>query len=310
MTKRTLFIIIGLLLFLDLAAFFVYLVGHSNSDGKSPIEYALRDKTASAEVGELPEKVIPDEFDTITMASDYISHDKAGVGVNAVSMTCEVKLKFIWPKNINGNDRLGNLNRELLNILDAGGNDNARDAAHYLLKHPEFVKPSSNFSRLPSSDHKPVINHTLQYYRVFPYISTNYLLEMMVLIEKHDGLDLTRDMRIVHYDRVRHSVVTFDQIFDTSRTTDILALINQNIEAEKLSGNHPNWHETEVMPTEFLLGKKSVMFYFSDGAIAPKGSGLHEISVKNENLEEFFTPFYNELRNNDTHFETYDFIIL
>ena len=43
MTKRTLFIIIGLLFFLDVAALIVYLVGNSNPDGKSPIEYVLRD---------------------------------------------------------------------------------------------------------------------------------------------------------------------------------------------------------------------------------------------------------------------------
>ena len=310
MTKRTLFIIIGLLVFLDLAALFVYMIGHSNSDGKSPIEYVLRDTVNTEMADTLPDKVIPDKFDTIAMSENYISHDRMGTGVNSVKMTCEVKLKFIWPKEINGNNKLDALSKELLSRLDLKGKNDAQDAASYLIKHPEFVVQSTNFSRISSDSHVSTINHTLQHYRVFPYITTNYLLDMMILVEKHNGIALERNMMIVHYDRVHHEVIPIDKIFDMSHAEDILALINQNIEAEKLSGNHPNWHETDVMPTEFLLGKKSVLFYFGDGAIAPKGTGLHEISVRCEDLNEFFTDFYNELRNNDANFVTYDFITL
>ena len=87
-------------------------------------------------------------------------------------------------------------------------------------------------------------------------------------------------------------------------------LEQQRIEAEKMSGTHDNWHETNILPTEFLLGRKSVVFYLPDGAIAPGGTGLHEISVSNEDLEPYFTSYYSELLANDTNFVTYDFITL
>ena len=41
MTKRTLLIIIGLLVLLDVAAIIIYLAGTKNHDGKSPLDFTI-----------------------------------------------------------------------------------------------------------------------------------------------------------------------------------------------------------------------------------------------------------------------------
>lgn len=310
MTKRTLFIIIGLLFFLDVAALIVYLVGNSNPDGKSPIEYVLRDSIVHEMADTIPDKLVVDQFDTISRSATFVSLDKMMVGNVSKPMTCTMKLKFVWPKSINGRDDVSSLHRELLSRLSRMGGDNVNTVINSLFEKPEFARRSLNFKKTTASVESPGINHTIQNYRIFPYFSTNYLLEMVVLVEKHNGATLSRSMNIVHYDRVHHNVITIDKIFDLSQVDKILALVNQKIESEKLEGTHVNWHETGVLPTEFLLGRKSVVFYLADGAIAPRGTGLHEVSVSNDDLEPFFTNYYNEMLVNDSHFVTYEFISL
>ena len=225
-------------------------------------------------------------------------------------MTCSVKMKFIWPKSINNSTDLDDLQRELLSRISLINKNDLDKTVEYLLKNPEFAQPSTRFMRSAQGDIVADLSHTTQSYRIFPYISTHYLLEMVVLVEKNDGTKLSRNMNIVHYDRVHHSVIPIERIFDLSHSDDILALVNQNVESAKMSGTHDNWHETNIIPTEFLLGRKSVVFYLADGAIAPRGTGLHEISVPNADLEPYFTSYYSELLANDTHFVTYDFITL
>lgn len=308
MTKRTLFIIIGLLLLLDIAAFFVYLIGNSNSDGKSPIEYVLRDSVAHM-ADTIPDRIIEDKFDTIARDAAFVSRDKIRVGKELKPMTCSVKFKFIWPTSINNNSNLGKLHKELISRIATTSASDVDGLTKHLLDHPEFAQHSTKFVRAGEGVNvEPGINKTLQHYRVFPYFSTSFLLEIVVLVEKHNGESLSRNMNIVHYDRVHHHVITLDKIFDLSKADDILALVNQRIEAEKLTGTHDNWHETNILPTEFLLGRKSVVFYLPDGAIAPRGTGLHEITVSNQDLDPYFTSYYSELLANDTHFVTYDFL--
>lgn len=309
MSKRTLFIIIGLLSLLDLATFFIYFVGHSNSDGKSPIEYVLRDSLAVEMADTIPDALVTDVYDTIYRSVNYVSRDFMTVGRARKPMTCTVKLKMLWPKSVNNNTGLKDLHNELLALIGAPKGTTGTDAADFILGKPEFAKPSNSFVRSSSSVAGKGGIHTLQQYRVFPYICTNYLLEMVVVVEKHDGMTLARSMSIVHYDRQRHELLPINKILDMEKSDSILALVNQNIESLKMLGNHDNWHETTILPTQFLLGKKSVIFYLHDGAIAPQGAGIHEISVPNKDMESFFTNSYREMLNNDTHFKTYDFLM-
>lgn len=310
MTKRTLYIIIGLLFFLDFAAFFVYLVGHSNGDGKTPIEYVLRDTVNVEFADTIPDTIIEDKFDTISRDVSYISKDHITIDNVKKPMTCTVKLKVVWPKSVNGSSSLEDLHSELLRKLDRKSFSDIKQAVAQLAGNPKFATPSVKFTRIADVEKVVGAVHTRQFYRVFPYLRTNYLLEMVILIEKYNGKSLERSMQIVHYDRLHHTTLSMDKIFDLSHVDDIMALVNQSIEAQKLVGSHKSWNETTSMPSEFLLGRKSVVFYFGDRRIAPKGTGLHEIPVSNKDLEPYFTSYYNELLNNDSYFETYDYPVL
>ena len=137
MTKRTLFIIIGLLLFLDIAAFIVYFLGNSNGDGKSPIEYVLRDSVVSEYADTIPDKVVVDKFDTIVYADNFLSLDRMKVGDVSKPMTCSVKMKFIWPKSINNSTDLDDLQRELLSRISLINKNDLDKTVEYLKEHAE-----------------------------------------------------------------------------------------------------------------------------------------------------------------------------
>lgn len=309
MSKRTLFIIIGLLLVLDVAVFLVYLIGHSNSDSTNPLDYMFRDSVSVEMADTIPDALVTDVYDTISRSANFVSRDMIKVGGLSKPMTCSIKVKLLWPKNVNNSTKLGDLHNELLNLMSAPRGESINNALEALFNKPEFASPSNDFVAISGDAQEKGGVHTIQQYRVFPYICTNYLLEMIVVVEKHDGKSLHRNMNVVHYDRQDHRVIPIEKIFNLEKTDSILALVNQNIESLKLRGGHDNWYETIVLPTQFLLGKKSVIFYLHDGAMAPVGAGIHEITVPNDDLSTFFTSYYKEMLNNNTHFTTYDFIM-
>lgn len=312
LTKRNLLIIIGLLFLLDLAAFFVYIISHTNRDGKSPIEFVLPTDTVQFDIKEdtVPETLVADEFDTIARSENFVSKDVVPKAGKLRPLTCSVKMKFVWPKSINDEKNLDNLHEELIKRISPMAPSNVNDAVEWILDNPEFAQPCSNFVTASTVNSMDSICHTMQQYRIFPYVSTHYILEMVVLVEKLSGKSLSRKMNIVHYDRVHNKVVDIDQIFDISKEDSILGVINRNIALEKKKGNHANWHLASSMPTDFLLGNNSVVFLFSNGEIAPWNAGLHQVTVPNEELMPFFTTFYTDVLKKDNHFIAYKFISL
>lgn len=308
MSKRTLFIIIGLLIFLDLASFLIYFVSNSNRDGKSPLEFSFGDTVASKMADTIPDVLIEDKFDTISHSVTYASQDLIDDGGVKKHMISTINLKFVWPVSINGRKHFHELEQALMHKISSRDFITLQECIDTLLLHPRFAKPTKRFTRI---DHAEQLANPLQSthsYRVFPYFRTTYLLEMVVLVEHSLDLNIKREMKIVHYDRMHDKVILIDEIFDMSQSKDILALVNQGIENLKTKKKNKTIHEISVLPHEFLLGSKSVIFYLPDGLIADPGSGSYEVYVSNDELKPYFTEFYNELLNNDDNFQSYGYL--
>lgn len=309
MSKRTLFIIIGLLIFLDLAAFFIYFVGSSNRDGKSPLDFSIGNEERVVQIADtIPSVINEDRFDTIVKMSSFVSQDKIMAVDQEKGMLSSIKLKFVWPKLINKSESLSDLDHALMKKLTGTSYSSVQECIDKLLLHPRFVRNSNRYTPLEYIDEIEGPHHSKDTYRVFPKVGTAYLLEMEVLIEHYDGLSSHREMKVVHYDRMHNKVLNMEDIFDLSHSEDILALVNQGIEHLKTIKKNKTIHEIKFMPQEFLLGSKSVIFYMGDGTIANDGTGLYEVYVSNESLKPYFTDYYNELLNNDTSFKDYDYI--
>ena len=309
MTKRTLFIIIGLLVLLDVSTFIVYWSGTGNQDGKTSLDFGLMPVDTIVENADtIPDVIVEDRFDTLSRQASYVSQEMAVVGGHKKRMTCDIKMKLVWPQSINGSSEFEDLKNSLMRVIVKRSLGSVSELTDSLLLHPQFVTPSSKFSAVAGPLNKGDAGSSSLYYRVFPYVRTRTLLEMVVLIEKNIGGKLQRAMSIVHYDRMRHRVLNLDDIFDLSHTDDIIILVNRGIELLKAQKNNSAMHEITELPVEFLLGSKSVIYYLPDGSISPAGSGIHEVTVSNDDLNEFFTDYYREVLNNDTHFLCYGYL--
>lgn len=294
MTKRTLFIIIGLLALLDAAAIIIYMAGHYSRDDEQT-------ETVPADI--LSKDLKNDVFDTIQTTANYLSVDKVLDNGEQKKMSATIMFKMIWPKEINGNKQLRELENELMTKLVGTPHTTIKALVDNVIKNPQFVKKSSHHTRV-NNDFSASKNasHTTHRYLVFPYVSTRYRLEMIVILDTFNGTRDSRSMRIVHYDRMHGKVITTDHIFDSSSNEDVMALINQSIEGMKLEKERDNLHEVSSIPNNFLLGEKSVIFYVE------QGTKLYEVRVNNNNLKPYFTDEYNELLSNDSHFIAYDYL--
>ena len=312
MTKRTLFIIIGLLVFLDVAALLIYLVSNSNRDGKSPLELTFDEDRIVLPADTIPSIVNEDRFDTIERKITYVSSDKIMVDGQSKGMLSSIRVKMAWPASINKSSSLTDLEHALIKKLLGVNTEvtNMQECVERLISTPRFVKPSTHYVAGQYSEPTGAPHHSHYNYRVFPMVGTASLLEMMVMIDSFDGTASHSEIKVVHYDRMHNKVLTINNIFNLSHSNDILALVNQGIEHLKTIKKNKTIHEIGFLPDEFLLGSKSVIFFMRDGLIASPGTGLYEVYVPNDDLISYFTEYYQELYNNDTQFKKYGFLPL
>ncbi|MBR5639806.1 MAG: hypothetical protein IKW83_08595 [Muribaculaceae bacterium] len=294
MTKRTLLIIIGLLVLLDVAAIIIYMSDHKTRDGKSPLDFTIEKSNEVTKADTIPSKTSPDKFETIEDTVNYISDDKVEDGGEMKRMTAAVIVKLVWPKEINDTTYFPELQNALMTKLTGKTYINVKQMVADLTGHPKFVKPTTH-GKLTYKDFSSSrgASHTTRCYTVQPHFNTYSRLEMMVVIETFDGGKESRTFSIVHYDREKGKIITLDQVFDKSSTSDVVALINQGIESKMIKEN-VNMHEVDSIPKEFILGDKYVFFYVE------QNSNYYEIRVRNEELNPFFTEYYQTLIINDT----------
>lgn len=304
-TKRTLFTTIAVLVILDLAAFVWYLTGTINSDGKTR-ELFVSDDSVAELADTVADFVIADHFRLIGDTAHFIATSPDFDGGKRQACTMCVKLK--WPTEINGNRHLKELEEALINAAFGQSYNSVEDALASMKKDPKFAYPVSEFAKVgtrPDSTH----THSTSYHlRVFPYISTEKLLEYVVLQESYTGGHARRKMLVVHYDRSKNNVIAPQDVLNFAKQDSILTLVNQRIEGIAIDKGEAQLRETSSVPMQFLLGRKSIIFYFPDGAIAPLGSGVKEVSVANKDMMPFFTGFYRQLLNNDAHLKAYPFL--
>lgn len=299
MTKRTLFIIIGLLTLLDIAAIVIYLSA-PNREGKSPLDFS-NDKSSSATPAEIiPDKASLDDFKTYEDTVNFLSTDKVADGDEQKRMSATVIYKLVWPKIINKSPQFLELQNELMTRLTGKTYPNVEKMVKDLSTNPEFVKPSTHFSRVGTNfSNSTSVSHKTRHLEVHPLFSTHYLLEIEVIVDTFNGANYTHTFHIVHYDRIKGKILNIDNIFDSASTDDVLALINQSIESKIIETNNDQLHEISSIPNEFILGEKKVFFYVEqDGK-------YYEITVSNDDLKPYFTPYYNELLINDSRLVQY-----
>ena len=309
MTKKNLIIIIVLLALIDLVAAGWYTSRRIEAGGKSHSFFDQRDST---EVIAMADTVTAasqaDVFDKLQHNTYYfIANTPAVAGNNNTCYTSIKHVKVRWPKKVNGDEDLNELNKELIKKAFGNNQSQLKDARYTYLNTPVFNKPVGDDYRtlvkaptiLPTYGN---VNQVL----VYPYMTSQRLLVMEIDKVVYDGSSTDKTNTYVHYDRQKGRVLSRMDILQADATLEnkLLKIINKKIDDlnRGRSEERKLQHALNV-PADICCGKKGITFLFKQGAIA---DGNIEVHVDYDKLEPFFTQEFKQIQANNEGFKLFD----
>lgn len=284
MTKRSLYIIIAILLVMDMAAGFWYLAGHFNSDGHGMELFSGEDQVTDADT--LGGDTQPDRYHTIDLFRYYVS-TKPAVAGNALSYySCVKRFKGRIPTNVNGSNDLSDLLSEL-NHLAFGNRDNAiENSANAFLAKPTFTTNAAvGYKRLSS---QPEVREGYGYVesvKIYPAFASSNFLVMAVDRQLYDGHAKSEQLQFVTYTRTAHHLMGFNQMFDQSRHEALLQAINRRIAYRNREGGH-NFRKAQSLCQNLMIRRNGITFVYAPQQLA---SDAVQVFVPYKDLKPAFT---------------------
>lgn len=308
MTKRNLIIIIILLTIIDMVAAGWYMSRRIETSGRSQSLFDQRDST---QVIAMADTVVSssqaDIFDKLQHNTYYFTANTPIIKGDETSYCTSTKhVKVRWPKKVNGNEELNELNKEL--IKKAFGNSQAtmKDARYVFLNTPSFNRPVGDDYRslVKAPRVYPVYGNVTQVL-VYPYMTSQRLLVMEIDKVEYDGSVTVQNSTFVHYDRMQQRVLSRLDILeaDVDKENQLLKVINKKIDTlnKGRADNNLLQHALNV-PADLRCGKKGIVFEFKQGSIS---SGPVDILVDYDKLEPFMTKEFQQLQENNEDYFVY-----
>ncbi len=143
MTKRNLIIVIILLSVIDLVAAGWYMSRRIEASGKSQNLFEQRDSTEVIAMADTVTNASQaDVFDKEQHNTYYFIANTPSIAGDNSSRYASIKhVKVRWPKKINGDDELTELNKELISKAFGNSHSSLKDARYVYLNTPSFNKP-------------------------------------------------------------------------------------------------------------------------------------------------------------------------
>ena len=310
MTKRNLIIVIILLSVIDLVAAGWYFSRRIETGDNSDDLFNWRDTTdVVVEADTLVSTFEPDEFDKLQHNTYYFIANTPSVSGD--KSTCYTSIKHVkvrWPIKINGNAELEKLNKEL--ISKAFGNTQARlkDARYVYLNTPAFNKPidGDDYHSMKTAPAIVPLYGNVSQVLVYPYMTSNRLLVMEVDKVEYNGHATVEDEHFIHYDRVKHRVLSRVDILNANAGNEnkLLKLINKkidNLNRGRSDSNHLQ-HALNV-PAELCCGKDGIVFLFRQGSIA---NTPIEVKIGYDDLKPCLASGFEQLLDNNDAYHVYN----
>ena len=310
MTKRNLIITIILLAIIDALAAAWYVSRRIEASGTSQSFFDQRDSTD-----------IVVEADTVTTASQadlfdemqhntyyFIANTPSISGDNSSRYTSIKHVKVRWPRKVNGDGELEQLNKELINKAFGNNQSRMQDARFVYLNKPSFNKPigEGDYRKLSSAPTIVPVYGNVSQVLVYPYMTSLRLLVMEIDKVEYNGCSNIEDEYFVHYDRQRQRVLSrIDMLTaDVDKETKLLKVINKKIDdLNKGRGDKSALQHALNVPAEICCGNKGVLFHYKAGSISV---GSVSILIDYDKMEPFFTEDFKQLLKNNDDYKVYD----
>ncbi|MBQ4367591.1 MAG: hypothetical protein II786_05885 [Muribaculaceae bacterium] len=294
MTKRTLFIIIALLVVVDIAAAFWYLALRIENSGQSSDLFSSTDTSAIATADTIIESTVADVFKLTSHEALFVTREMAGERKTPLLSVKRAQLR--WPASVNGNDSLANLERELLRKAFGRNYGDVSDAIGMYLDEPQFnFGNGHDYVKVNSvPDGIPAKHRNVRSVFVYPYSTSFALLVMEVDRYESNGESQSKHTAYVLYDRVRQHVIERSQILMAEQETSLLSVINKKIAKLNQEKNVDLLSASQV-PAEICPVRSGIMFEFQEGDIAPASKGVIDIVIDYDQLKPFLSESFNKL---------------
>lgn len=307
MTKRNLIIVIILLSVIDLVAAGWYMSRRIEASGKSQNLFEQRDSTEVIAMADTVTSASQaDVFDDVQHNTYYfIANSPTVAGDNSSRYTSIKHVKVRWPKKVNGNDELVELNKELISKAFGNSQSRMKDARYVYLNTPAFNKPvGDDYQKVTKAPTIVPTYGNVTQVLVYPYMTSQRLLVMEVDKVEYNGNITIDNSSYVHYDRQNQHVLSRMDILssDFEKENKLLKVINKKIDdLNKGRGDNKLQHALNV-PAEVCCGKKGIMFLYKQGTIA---SSPIEIMIDYDKLEPFLTQDFKQLLDNNEGYSMY-----
>ena len=296
MTKRTLLIIIALLVIVDIVAGFWYLSARLEANGMGFDMFNMaRDKAPATAADTVADTNLPNTFVVVERHAYFISTSAAIRGNEQTRFTSVKHVKVRWPQSVNGSDSFPDLDRELLAKAFGYEAPNLKVAMEQTLNKPTFNSANRlGYRTLGSAPPVHALYSNIHTILVYPLMTSSRLLELAVETKKYNGIETQTTMRYVHYDRGLHRVINHSDIFVSGSNLALLGMINGRIDALNQEKRLKISHAAQV-PPEFSIHRKGIIFHFSSGQLSDAREGECEVFLDYSALQPVFTPSFKQL---------------
>jgi len=307
MTKRNLIIIIILLAIIDVLAACWYMTQRIEHSGKSQDLFSSRDSTEEVAVADtIGDANIADHFYDAKLRSAYFVSTSPAVASNQMSYYTSIKHAYTkWPRSINGNDSITELEHQLLKKAFNNGKTDIQDARNAYLATPTFNKPVGNrYKRMSKAPNTYTTYGNVSQVLVYPYMTSSRLLVMEIDKVEFNGHGTVRSSEYVHYDRRHQRVLERLDILNADRDGKLLNVINEKIDAlNQKRGQDKQLSHAMNVPMEICCNKQGIYFEFQSGTI-DRNSPI-DVLIGYDKLQPFLTTEFKRLQKDNSDYWQY-----
>ena len=302
MTKRTYIIIIALLVALDVATGFWYIVNHINTDGKSDFFDHHNDMVATADT--ISDTFVPDKFEITENNAYYVSKAPA-VEDDAQTYYASIKrIKCKLPAEINGNNNIDAIFAAIADKAFPQSHSNFQGGIHEFLKTPVFNASGVDYKPI---DTEPTITQkygNVQGVKIYPTFSSRGYLVMAISLTSYDSGKKHEKIYYVNYNRRGQSVLSFNSIFASNSEDALLTLVNNKIETLADEEGLP-LHKATRLSSNVYARKRGIFFVYLAGEIADESKGMIEIFLSFKALQKHLTSSFQALVSENGDYQEY-----
>ena len=297
MTKRTLLIIIALLVVVDIVAAFWYLALRIENSGQSGDIFVRGETETAAQADTVIDSSLPDVFALGSDEAFFVSQEAAGTERGQLLSVKRVTNR--WPQSINGSDSLVNIERELVRKAFSRSYGTLAEAVGSFLSEPQFNYGSGlAFTRVPQAANVPARNRNVRHVLVYPYSTSFQLLVMEIDHYGYSGDGWSKRTAYVVYDRVRQRVIDRDNMLIPGQETALLAVLNKKI-AHINQTQHLDLLSASQVPAEVCPKRTGMVFEFQEGDIAPSSKGVIDVFIDYAALKPYLTDAFRTIVNHN-----------